>query len=188
MSNRELIQLINEYQSGNMKNFDLLYEVFKRLIYMYAGKNGGEEAVQDLNEFFVELLFKIDLSRFQKDSSDSLKRYIAVSIRNEHNLICKKHQEHLPLNEELIGTLHTCTQGSAHRGCTQGTVLCVVKLSRNVKADPCQSTYLPYNTENRPLIDCITLTNLTLAILLTLKFLSLSNITILSVRSSFLSS
>ena len=28
--------------------------------------------------------------------------------------------------------------------CTQGTVLCVLKLSRNVKADPCQSTYLPY--------------------------------------------
>lgn len=105
MSNRELIQLINEYQRGNMKNFDLLYEVFKRLIYMYAGKKGGEETVQDLNDFFVELLFKIDLSRFQKDYSDSLKRYIAVSIRNEHNLICKKHQEHLPLNEELIGTL-----------------------------------------------------------------------------------
>ena len=105
MCNKELIALISEYQAHDTRNFEKLFAVFENLICSYGKKQADSDAVQDLSDFFVELLYKIRLSKFENNYSDSLQRYIAVCIRNEHNRMCKKRTEHLPLNEELIDTL-----------------------------------------------------------------------------------
>ncbi len=105
MCNKELIALISEYQAHDTRNFEKLFAVFENLIYSYGKKQADSDAVQDLSDFFVELLFKIRLSKFENNDSDSLQRHIAVCIRNEHNRMCKIWSEHLPLNEELIETL-----------------------------------------------------------------------------------
>lgn len=105
MCNKEIIALISEYQAHDTRNFEKLFAVFENLIYSYSNKQADSDAAQDLTDFLVELLFKIQLSKFEKDDSDSLQRYIAVCIRNEHNRMCKIRTDHLPLNEELIETL-----------------------------------------------------------------------------------
>lgn len=109
MYNKELIDLISEYQHHNMENFSSLYGVFEKLLHMYGAKQNDSESAEDLTDFFVELLFRIDLSRFEPDNSESLKRYIAVCIRNEHNLILKKRPVDIPLSQELINILPSTT-------------------------------------------------------------------------------
>lgn len=102
MSNKELVGLIEEYQHHEMKNFPVIYGDFEKLLQMYGSRIGDCEAVQDLCDFFVELLFNIDLSKFEKDELDSLNRYIAVCIRNEYYLMLKRKPQYLYLSDELM--------------------------------------------------------------------------------------
>ncbi len=107
MCNIELVKLISEYQQHDMINFDTLYGTFNKLLLLYGNKLGTSDTAQDLVDFFIELLFKIDLSKFKKDQSDSLKRYIAVCIRNEYYSILKKSHEPIYLTDELLDILTT---------------------------------------------------------------------------------
>lgn len=101
MSNKELLKLIKEYQDHRMENFHLIYNTFNRLILLYASRIGEKESAQDLSEFLIELLFKMDISKFKSDDSQDVKRYIAVCLRNEYYSMLKKKQNQLSFCSEF---------------------------------------------------------------------------------------
>ncbi len=84
MKNILLKKLILRFRNGDMLAFDMIYDLFKRLIYLYSGRLADDDAVQELTLFLIELLYSIDLTRFKSENSDTLKRYIAVSIKNRY--------------------------------------------------------------------------------------------------------
>ena len=103
MSNEILKELIIEFKKGDTDAFCLIYKLFQRLIRLYAARVDYEDAVAELNLFLIELLHKLDLTRFSDDYSYSIQKYIAVSIRNRYLDILKKQieriQKSLPLFE-----------------------------------------------------------------------------------------
>ena len=101
MSNKELLKLIEEYQNHRMENFHLIYEAFYKLILLYAQKVNESDAAQDLSGFLVEILFKIDTTKFKRDDSEDLKRYIAVCLRNEYYAMLKRKQFSVIYCDEL---------------------------------------------------------------------------------------
>lgn len=84
MCNRCIKALIEKFKKQDMTVFEKLYDVFKRLIMFYAKKLHYDDAAGDLTLFFIELLYQIDLSKFEEDDSISIKKYIAVSIKNRY--------------------------------------------------------------------------------------------------------
>lgn len=109
MLNKELIKLIKEYQNHQMENFSLIYDTFYKLITMYAIKIGDKEAVQDLSGFLVELLFKIDISKFKEDDSEDIKKYIAVCLRNEYYAMLRQKAQPVFYSDELINLTSNIT-------------------------------------------------------------------------------
>jgi len=89
MCDLKLISLIKEYQKGNMTDFDIIYGEFEKLIFSFSRKLDYSDTIQDLNLFFVELLYQISLDRFCNDESGALKKYIAVAIRNRYIALSK---------------------------------------------------------------------------------------------------
>ncbi len=84
MCNRCLKVLIEKFKKQDMTVFETLYDVFKRLIMFYSQKLHYDDAAGDLTLFFIELLYQLDLSKFESDDSISIKKYIAVSIKNRY--------------------------------------------------------------------------------------------------------
>ncbi|MBE6804969.1 MAG: sigma-70 family RNA polymerase sigma factor [Ruminococcaceae bacterium] len=101
MCNREFIKLIEEYQNHKTENFNLIYNEFYKLLLLYGSRIGDSDATQELSVFLVELLFKIDISKFKKDDSEDIKKYIAVCLRNEYYAILKRKHSRLNLYCEL---------------------------------------------------------------------------------------
>ena len=56
--------------------------------------NEFEDNKQELTLFLIELLRTIDLSKFPKDSSDGLKRYIVVAIKNHFYKLSSDYRYH----------------------------------------------------------------------------------------------
>ena len=92
MCNRELILWIKQLRTGNHCVFDLLYEAFGKLIRYYAKRLGTDDGQQELTLFFLELLHRLDTSRFPPDESSGLQKYIAVSLRNQYIALSKAAQ------------------------------------------------------------------------------------------------
>lgn len=90
MQNILLKKLILRFRNGDMIAFDMIYDLFKRLIYLYSGRLADDDAVQELTLFLIELIYSIDLERFKYDNSDTLKRYVAVSIKNRYLYIASQ--------------------------------------------------------------------------------------------------
>lgn len=107
MTNREIIPLIYGYQNNSMKGFDVLYSEFYNLLVYYGRKIDGEDTVQELTIFFMNLLFDIKTDRFYLDSSCAVQRYIAVAIRNKYIALSKQFQELNNYSEELYDWLAT---------------------------------------------------------------------------------
>lgn len=84
MCNLQLKPLIQKFKKQDMTVFPLIYEEFEKLIFLYSSKLGYEDALADMNLFFVELLYSINLSHFSCDKDIGIKRYIAVSLRNKY--------------------------------------------------------------------------------------------------------
>ena len=84
MNNRVLKLYIKSFKNQKTEVFPRILRVFKRLISHYANLLDGEDAQQELNLFFIELLFSIDIEKFTSDNSSSLARYIAVAIKNKY--------------------------------------------------------------------------------------------------------
>ena len=84
MCNRCLKPIIEKFKNQDMTVFEPLYDVFKRLIMFYSKKLHYDDAAGDLTLFFIELLYQLDLSKFATDDSISIKKYIAVAIKNQY--------------------------------------------------------------------------------------------------------
>lgn len=90
MENRLLIHLTERFRNQDMNAFAAIYDQFKKLIYHYSGKLWDDDAVQEMTLFLIELLYSAPLERFQRDASDSFKRYIAVAIKHKYIAILKE--------------------------------------------------------------------------------------------------
>lgn len=84
MCNSLLKPLISRFKEYDMSVFTLIYENFEKLIYLYASRLKGEDAVCELNLFLIELLYSLDLSRFKADNTCEIQKYIAVCLRNKY--------------------------------------------------------------------------------------------------------
>ena len=93
MYNYLLKGLIEDFKKQDMTAFEIIYEEFKGLIAFYSRKLNDADAFSELTLYFIEILYKIELSKFRKDKTDSLKRYIAVALRNRYIAISKKQSE-----------------------------------------------------------------------------------------------
>lgn len=88
-----------------MNSFPLIYDIFKNLILFYSSKIKDEDAQSELNLFFIELLYSIDLDRFPPDISDGLSRYIAVAIKNQYIKISKINQTYNSISINLFNEI-----------------------------------------------------------------------------------
>ena len=90
MYNYLLIELIKKFQNQDMTAFTLIYDNYKRMIYYFSSKTRDEDTTQELTLFLLELLYEIDTSRFSADLSQSLNKYISVSLKNKYISISKE--------------------------------------------------------------------------------------------------
>lgn len=90
MENYCLISLTQKFQRGDMSVFPAIFAEFEKLLHFFASRLIDEDGFQELSVFFVELLYKIDVSQFKKNSEDCLSRYIAVCIRNKYISLSKR--------------------------------------------------------------------------------------------------
>ena len=90
MCNSEIIKIIKEIQSNDMSRFGELYDVFSVLIRHFENKADFEDASSELSLFLLELIYSLDTDKFIPDSSEALKRYIAVSLRNRYIALSKR--------------------------------------------------------------------------------------------------
>lgn len=107
MCNFLLKPLIQKFKNQDPSVFPIIYEEFKKLINHYSFKLAYEDAQADLNLFFIELLYSINISHFPSDESLGIKRYIAVCIRNQYIVLSAKYDRlknfSLPLFENANG-------------------------------------------------------------------------------------
>ncbi len=110
MCNLVLKPLIERFKKQDMKSFPLIYENFKKLIGLYASRLIYEDGVSDLTLFLIELLYGLDLSRFDDDESFGLKKYIAVSLRNQYIALSVKRDTYtnntLPLYDDSVSNTY----------------------------------------------------------------------------------
>lgn len=105
MKNILLLKLIERFRSGDMEAFSEIYNEFKNLIRIYSIRTETEDALQEFTVFLVELLYEVELDNFPYDFSNSLKRYIAVSIRNKYIALSKNEQNYRSL---ITGFYENC--------------------------------------------------------------------------------
>ena len=101
MYNYALKDLILSFRLQNSNAFELIYDEFKRIIYHYARKQKNEDIIGELTLFLIELLYRIDLSRFKNDDSEDLKKYIMVSIKNKYITILRNQMREKMLFEDF---------------------------------------------------------------------------------------
>ncbi len=101
MCNLTLKSKILKFKKQDMSVFETLYDEFKKLIMFYAVRLYYDDAKSDLTLFFIELLYNIDLSRFESDESYSIRNYIAVSIKNQYISLSVRNQHYNKLSNCL---------------------------------------------------------------------------------------
>lgn len=93
MEKNDLRVLLDFFGSGDMGAFPPIYSEFEKLIHFYGRKLRREDAVQELTVFLLELLWKLSDDHCDFESSEGLKRYIAVCIRNQYIALSKAEQK-----------------------------------------------------------------------------------------------
>lgn len=101
MNNQDLKPIILQYQSHSASGIEQIFTQFSRLIYYYANRIGDEDASQELTLFLLELLKSMDVAQFETNKTDSLQRYISVSIRNKYIALAVEYQKRDALTAEL---------------------------------------------------------------------------------------
>jgi len=96
MYNYVLKNLIISFRKQDMTAFGIIFDEFKGLINFYSNKLCDDDLAGELTLFLIELLYKINLNRFSPDKNNSIKKYIAVSIRNKYIALSKS------LNKEKL--------------------------------------------------------------------------------------
>lgn len=102
MENKKLVEIVKEIKGGDMSHFGELYAVFGRLIKVYGARIKDDDGAEELTLFLLELMYDIDTDRFKPDSTDTLCRYIAVSLRNKYIILSKKADRRLLESCELF--------------------------------------------------------------------------------------
>ncbi len=102
MCNSLLKSLIKKFREQDMSSFTIIYDEFKRLIYHYSGRLGDDDSVQELTVFLVELLYSIDIDLFKSDTTDGLRRYIAVCLKNRYIALSREFQKLRAMSFELF--------------------------------------------------------------------------------------
>ena len=110
MCNRELMSIAEEIKNKNMSRFGEIYEAFAGLIRHFESKLGYDDAGQELTVFLLELVYSLDMSRFLPDESDSINRYIAVSVRNKYIALSVKKNRHILESGELFDSIGCTTE------------------------------------------------------------------------------
>lgn len=105
MCNRCLKPIIEKFKKQDMTVFEPLYDVFKRLIMFYSKKLYYDDAAADLTLFFIELLYQMDLSKFGMDDSFTIKKYIAVSIKNHYIALSMNKDRYCKVSNKLYDNL-----------------------------------------------------------------------------------
>ena len=101
MRNRYLKPIIEKFKKQDMSVFEIIYGEFQKLIKFYSRKLCYDDAAGDLTLFFIELLYQIDLKKFYSDDSVSIKKYIAVCIRNQYIALSKKWDSYRKISNKL---------------------------------------------------------------------------------------
>jgi RNA polymerase sigma factor (sigma-70 family) len=94
--------LIEKFKSGDTEVYSLIYSEFEKLIGLYASRLKYEDAVSELTLFLIELLFSIDLSKFDDGMGFWIKRYIAVSIKNRYIALSIKNSKYQSFNMSIF--------------------------------------------------------------------------------------
>ncbi len=92
MCNLKLLPLVEKFKNQDMSVFEIIYNEFETLIDFYSRYMEREDIKSELTLFLLELLYKVDLSGFNHDSSINFKKYIAVCIRNKYIKLSRKIQ------------------------------------------------------------------------------------------------
>ncbi len=101
MCNRCLKILIQKFQNQEMTVFESLYDQFKKLIMYYAVRLHYDDAASDLTLFFIELLYQVNLWRFDSDDSLTLNNYISVAIKNQYISLSMQNNQYLKAFNKL---------------------------------------------------------------------------------------
>ncbi len=96
---------IQKFKKQDMTVFESLYDEFKKLLMYYAVKLHYDDAASDLTLFFIELLYQIDLSRFNSDESYSIRNYICVAIKNHYISLSVRNEQYNMLSNNLYENL-----------------------------------------------------------------------------------
>ncbi len=94
MCNSVLIELVKNLKNGDKSSFETVNKEFIGLIVFFSKKIGGEDSLAELKAFLFELLIGIEPENFKYDNSQTLKRYIAVSLRNRYIALSKEKQKY----------------------------------------------------------------------------------------------
>ncbi len=95
MCNKLIKNFIINFRKRDETAFKTIYQVFEKLIKLYASRIYYEDGRAELDLFLIELLNNINLSRFDsRADSFTIQKYIAVSIRNKYLYILQKSIEH----------------------------------------------------------------------------------------------
>lgn len=130
MKNTELKGLIIAFRAQDMSAFTEIYEEFKKLVNFYTNKLNSEDSLEELTLFLIEILYEIELERFPSDSSDSIARYIAVSLRNKYISISRENQKYLSFYAEFYENELFCKDNTFEKLFISDAVL---KLSKKQK-------------------------------------------------------
>ena len=75
--------LIQEAKSGNPDSMSRLIQEFDPLLKANGRKTGREDGYYDLVLFFIELILKFPIGKFDENSEDKIVMYIKIAIRNK---------------------------------------------------------------------------------------------------------
>lgn len=102
MCNSELIELIENLKKQDKSSFETINKEFIGLIFFFSKKLGGEDSVAELTAFLIEILHGIKTEDFMPDNSETLKRYIAVSLRNRYIALSREKQKYEKIDTGLL--------------------------------------------------------------------------------------
>ncbi len=117
MKNNLMKPLIEKIKNGDMSAFPVIYDEFKRLITFFAVKLHYEDASADLILFFMELICNMNLSRFDDDDGDDIKKYIVASIKNKYVSVLSQRIREASFNYELYEGYASVTEKVTDRIC-----------------------------------------------------------------------
>ena len=81
-------------KNGDEKNMITLIEEFNPLVRKYARKLNYEDAECDLNCFFIELIRKFPISKFEPCNEGGIITYLSRSLKNQYILLMKNLIKH----------------------------------------------------------------------------------------------